>query len=677
MKTTALASYALVACSGLAGCASQSTQSRVTQAPVAAAASSTTKENTDESERQNVAGRDRSKPEDDTAGAARRASDSLPESPDISRAVMGWALLTDGAPIVRAIARVGALGAPAPGDEDLAVKLLLARALGLEPSVMAALDFRRPAAIGVLHPAFGGGETPPFFAVVPTLGRGSVEKALQSGGLPVDQHGWGVEVKTDQGKIAIGFREQGGTTYALIAFRPDLVGAAWKELAPVLSKKTEVPLTVHLDVDHVYAAFGAQLEVLLGRFAQATRDGVDPQIAFALRSARRFTRYADSIEGLELLVGSDDGGVTITARVDGKPGSAFADYVASQHPGPLWGLRFLPKDSVLIYATHRSGGTAEEDLDASIDYLGDAMNPPATDATRAGWRQAMGKALSAMPGEMVYAVWPGSDGGVGLGGAYKVKGGEAARRDTLAAYSRIGEDMAGVVARSLKLDPDRFKLDVKVKRGAMKIGATAIDTVEIGVRWPAGAAAEKKLFQSLFGERLVMATAFVGEQALFAVGHDVKDRLSAMIAAAAETGDGTLADDPRFHNALGYHPDGRVSFTYLPTAGMAGFISRLLHAGKLDRERLRLLEPVLLDAGDGAIVASTNATGARYEMSTRIPTSSLPGLPRIGAVLWRMALSPLLNPPTMPPLPIPPAHVTPPVAPAPAHGNAAAGIHKL
>src|SRR5205823_4252928 len=79
----------------------------------------------------------------------------------------------------------------------------------------------------------------------------------------------------------------------------------------------------------------------------------------------------------------------------------------------------------------------------------------------------------------------------------------------------------------------------------------------------------------------------------------------------------------------------------------------------VDREQLRAAEPLLLDAGDGAIVTTTNAAGLRYEISTKLPASSLPGLPRIGGVMWRMALSPLLNPPAMPPLPIPPAHVTP------------------
>jgi hypothetical protein len=45
-----------------------------------------------------------------------------------------------------------------------------------------------------------------------------------------------------------------------------------------------------------------------------------------------------------------------------------------------------------------------------------------------------------------------------------------------------------------------------------------------------------------------------------------------------------------------------------------------------------------------------------------VPQSAILGTAKLNGVLWRMALSPLLNPPSVPPLPLPPPHVTPPLA---------------
>ena len=59
------------------------------------------------------------------------------------------------------------------------------------------------------------------------------------------------------------------------------------------------------------------------------------------------------------------------------------------------------------------------------------------------------------------------------------------------------------------------------------------------------------------------------------------------------------------------------------------------------------------------IVTTTNASGRRYELTSHVPRSAIMGAARLNGALWRVALSPLVNPPTMPPIPVPPPHVTP------------------
>ena len=578
---------------------------------------------------------------------------------DLAGDLIGWAVLSDGTPLIRTIARIGQLAPPAAGSEEASVRLVAAHLLGIDPGALRGIDLHRPAAIALLKP--GGerlGGAPPWIALLPVTSRQTAEQGFTQAGLAVEPQPGGVAVGTPRGKAYVLFGDGG---LAAVAFRPELARAAQSLLRPVLTQPGEAPLMVHVDMAHVYALFGAELEVVLGRFAEATQagGGLDPQVTFALRHARRFIRFADSLLALDVLIGADDTGLTLTARVDGRPGGAFAAYVASQQEGGGWGLALLPADAVLVYSTHRSAATAREELDAAIDYVGDAMVPPTPAAARAGWRGALERAVAETGGDLAYGVWPGIGGGIGLGGAFRVHPGGAARRETLAAYRRLGGQLVGVVGRALGLDAKRFPLAVRVRAGADRVAGVPVDTVEIDVHWPADGTSERHLFQELFGARLVLFTAFVGEHGLFTLGHDGRARLAAMIKAArGAPGAGSVADDPRLKGALGIHPEGRISFTWLPTAAMAGFIDRLLRASR-SGPGAPPGEAMLMDAGDGCILTTTHASGTRYQVSTQLPASSLPGLPRIGGLLWRMAISPLLNPPTLPPLPLPPAHVAP------------------
>jgi hypothetical protein len=586
---------------------------------------------------------------------------ALPPAADVGQRIFGWVVLRDGAPIVKAIAEVAHAGFAGDGKgAGSQVKALLAQAAGIDPHLVELVDLKRPVAVAMVDPALLGGIGRPVMALLPITDRGAVERALATAGVATARTPWGLAISTTDGsKLFVAFR----AGYALAAWRPDLLAAASQLLEPQITAKVEAPLVAHVALENLYHAYGTQLEQAVARFAHATEEKSDPQLSFALRGALRLSRFADSFAGLDLLLDSDDNGVTVTARVDGKKNGAWATYVAGQTPGPAWGAKLIPRDAVLVYMTRRSQASTQEELDSQVAYLGDATTPPASEALRTAWRSELGRAASEMAGEIIYAVWPGSDGGVGLGGAYRVRSATEARKNLIGAYRRIGDHLTGVAARALKLDPAHFKLHAKlaVRSLAPRDGAKiAVDTVELSVRWPSGSARQKKLFERLFGSELVLATAFVDDAALFAVGRDWKTRLGAMVGAARGQTLPSLADDPVFGKALADRAATRVSLTYLPIAEMAGFVGRLLRDGHtLEQWQIDAMKPVLLAAGNGAIVSATHAGGVRYEMATHLPASALPGLSQIGAVMWRIALSPLLNPPAMPPLPIPPAHVTP------------------
>ena len=608
--------------------------------------------------------------------------------------VLAWARLADAAPLVKALARVGGMQAP-PGEEAEVARALFGQLVGLDPALGAALDLRRPAVIALLRPD-SNDSGPPLLALLPVASREAVVDGAKAAGLRVEVRPFGVVLRP--GSVQPTQDRRGATPpaappelkpgtppevnpgtpppgepeaaafvsfadgYAAVAFREDRAAAAGATLLPLVHARAEAPLAAHLDVARLFETWGAPIERTLARFARVTQGASDPQVAYALRGARRMLRFADSVDGIDLLLDSDAQGVTVTARAEGRPGGPFSAYVASQQSGAPWGLELLPRDAVLVYATRRGAAAAAEELDAAVELLGDAARPPADAPQRAEWRQALGRAGAEMPGELVYAVWPVAGAGIGVGGAWRVRPGPAARRETMAAYRRIGDRMAGMVARSLRLDPERFPLHVRVRPGALHVDGVVGDIIEVTVRWPAAARAERRQLRELVGEPLRMAVVFDGERAMFAIGADAKARVGTMLAAARGTGGATLADDPRLRAALTWRPEARVSLSFLATAPMASLLARLIHGGAPEAAA-GVADAALADAGDGAILATTNASGRRYEVSTRLPLSSLPGLTRVSGVLWRMALSPLLNPPAMPPLPLPPAHLRPQSAP--------------
>jgi hypothetical protein len=170
------------------------------------------------------------------------------------------------------------------------------------------------------------------------------------------------------------------------------------------------------------------------------------------------------------------------------------------------------------------------------------------------------------------------------------------------------------------------------------------------------------MFESLFGKKLTLATAFVGDQALFAIGADYQPRLAAMIGTARGVPAASLGDEPAFAEALQYKQASRVSLSYLETARMARFAAGLVEQqGQLGVEDEQAVARLMSTVGRGAIVSTTNADGRRFEMTTHVPHSAIAGVASLNGALWRIALSPLVNPPMMPPMPVPPPHVTPAV----------------
>jgi hypothetical protein len=327
----------------------------------------------------------------------------------------------------------------------------------------------------------------------------------------------------------------------------------------------------------------------------------------------------------------------------------------------------MPSDAILIYATHTTRNGRQEDARELVEYVSGKVG---SDTDADGDADATGLALDALgdalEGDAIYAVWPGRDGGIGLGGALRVADRGAARKRAMDAYEALGPMLGEATAMELGLDPERFRFKARVRRGAARVAGLSIDLVELTPAWPSGSAAPRKLFHWLFGDRLVLGMAFVGEHAVYAAGRDWRARLEAMVASARGGPADSIARVPAFERAVRLHPEGRISLAYVSTQAMASFVVQVVRAtSKLQPEHQAMLAPFLRPGTNlDAVVATTNVTrnGGRpvYELHTHLPSAAVAEMGRLGGAMWRVGLAPIFGPPALPPLPTPPPNVTPP-----------------
>ncbi|HEX4458486.1 MAG TPA: hypothetical protein VIA18_10980, partial [Polyangia bacterium] len=555
-------------------------------------------------------------------------------SPDVSREIMGWLVLADGAQLAQQVAP------DQPGANNQQLQAALLTQLGLQPDVATLIDLDRPLGIAMLNPTLLARDSvQPFVAMIPVRSPQAVEELLRAHGAPITKTEWGFTVPSGQAKMCFAFAHG----YAILAWRPDLLEAAVHVLEPRLRARPEAPLTVQLDLDNVHEAYGPQFDGMLtqvGRVAGQGGASGDPQTAFALRGFRQLAQQLRSVSTVELLGNIDSGGMTLTVRAVGRKGSDFRGYVQQQQPGPAWGVQFLPRDSVMAFATHASPAARAADLAASVQLIGDVPARPSAQAPasdRDKVQEVMARAAGTTNGELAYAVWPGRVFGVGIGGAYRVNNAVAARAAVADVYATVAPKLGAMVMHALLFDADKLAKHVRVERRVVRFGDVEADLVDLSVAWPKGTEGERHLFESLFGKKLTMATAFVGDQALFTIGADFQERLAAMIATARGVPAASLTDEPDFAEALQYKQDSRVSLSYLETGRMARFAAGLVEqSGALDADEETQVAHLLATVGQGAIVSTTNASDGHFELTTHVPHSAIVGVASLNGALWRI-----------------------------------------
>lgn len=609
------------------------------------------------------------------AGAPRSRTTGPPvgaaEARALARTEMGWVALRD-------LHRTSRALAPWLKATPAAVQEQLLRAAGLDRRLGPAIDGDRPLVISLLDPhrrklpvlvAVPIKDGASFLAEVAKLSPRVDDPAAQrTPGLHVFDYGLG-------GRFYVTIEDGQGGPIAYLAFdleaargAPVLLGPRMRQRPPAMMVARATP--------RVVGRLGA-LEQSLASFLTITGADGDAANEYALRGLHRTMAYLSDASALELRIDLGPRGLALTVRMEGKQGGAWAEYVEGREPAGSWGARFVPRDAVLTHLSRPSARDREADAEALESYLvtvaDHGMVPP---TERARWHTALAGAIAASGDQQVFAVWPAAGGGIGAGGAYTVKDMDAARRAARTLYTALGPVLGRAAAQQLELDPGTYPLVLGVRQNATLVQGAQVDLIELTPAFPSAAKEQRAAFVRLFGERLTLAIAYVDGAAVFALGRDWQSRLGQLVAAARGLPGPSLADTPGFARALA-DDAGRVSLVYLRTQGLAGLILGVLadaDAGVAAAGAERMQAFLRPGQEHSAIVVVTRVRqlrrGMAYELTTRVPPTVLSDVAGMGGAMWRVALSPILGAPPVPPLPLPPSNLTPPAA-APSRVEAA------
>ncbi len=535
-------------------------------------------------------------------------------------------------------------------------------ALGLPPAAGEAIDGTRPAAVALLdHVAAPRDGAPPVVLALPARSRAELEAALSTAAPPMPSRHPGITVYTlPRGSAYVSFVGD----VAFIGYDLGTALGAPRALGPVLAR-ARAPLHVHVNVAHLARAPGGRLESLAAGFLGLVAPSADDtgELAYRMRQLVRVVGYLKQASSLDLTLAAHDRGLELLLRLEGPAEGALARFLADERAAPLWGAEVLPGDAMVVYGSRHSLTGAADDAADLMAFL--ETRTPAPPGTRA----ALDDLAGSMEGSVIYALWPAQGGGLGAGGALRFAAAASARDRLRAAYGALLPVLPELLGAELGLAANRVELRGSLSRGG-DLDGVPVDVVEIAPRYGRDATRERQLFEWLFGARLALGVAVVGDRAVWAAGRDWKPRLRGMISAARGDGRPSLATAPGFVKARAAMPRRGVTFTYIASGSLARFVGDALAVREPLPEHALVALAALRDApeGSGLVVATRVTMGATaaYELRSVIPNEVLSSLGGMGGAIWRLGLGLMMGPPSLPPLPTPPRLMAPPMTDEPA-----------
>ena len=361
--------------------------------------------------------------------------------------------------------------------------------------------------------------------------------------------------------------------WAFVASHEKLTAGAAGVLGPLAGRAKPGAAHVEIRVAEIVDRHGKELDKMIAKAERkATRkEGLE---VGAIHTILRWVGYLRGIQTLSLTAQLDAADIRLraSALAKGGPGE-FQTYLSQLDAGEAWGASFVPKESALLLLSRASEAGRSAELDRNLKVLKSVLKGAVDEAMISRWGEGLRNVSKALSGEMALGVWATSEGGVGAGGAVRVKDPKTARGELAKLMKVVGKDVGGLL-KGLQLPAELKGLGIALQARAngLRVGGQSADLYELVIRWPRPPTAEgrrkldelKKGLAKVLGPKLVVAFTASGETGLFALGKDHRKRMGELLS-AAKGGAGSGMD-----KAVRAHVGGRklVVFAYSPLASV-------------------------------------------------------------------------------------------------------------
>jgi hypothetical protein len=423
----------------------------------------------------------------------------------------------------------------------------------------AALDPSRPFAIAVADPSIyrTRGELGPILLAVPVKDGGELVNVFARRADKHETTPWKDHAFTSASGRGVYLRLQQG--YALLASQEKLLHGAAGQLLPQLRGVSGARVRAEVKLGLIGDRFGHELDKALASLRRLMNRPADAGKAGVVRRLERWLGLARGMQTANALLELEPGRARLKLDASAKPSGPFQSYLAALPVGEPWGARFLPKDAAVFVLSRDDAQSRLSDVNDAFELMRTLTGEEGgkiLDTLRAGLEAV----LKQLGGESAAAIWVSGNGGIGLGGALKVKDAKAAQAELAKLTASLGKELKRIVekateaklARALTLvDPaQRKKLEaaarrempvpsLRVKRGGAKLAGVTVDVYELGIAWPklrgeeAKRVAElRKKVDKVIGLPFTIGFGAVGEVGVIAMGKEWKKRLSELCATA-------------------------------------------------------------------------------------------------------------------------------------------------
>jgi hypothetical protein len=417
------------------------------------------------------------------------------------------------------------------------------------PELERSVDFSRPAVLGLVDPKlYHGGDIGPLLIALPIKDGQGLLDLLSKNTERHETTPWKDHIFTaGSGAIRVRFDK----AWALVAGQEKTLNGAAGALLPLTSKAPATGAQLEVRWAAIYDRYGKQIDRMLHKLE---RRGTEKELLGGmLGMVKRWAGYLKGIEGISATIDLQRAAIVSRLSFVARPSGEFSAYLTKLETGAPWGAGFIPKESVLTIITRDGEAARLRDIEDGLKVLKGLLAKALTatheplkkdlEARLEAWRLQLQQATRAFSGESAVGAWINGDGGVGFGGAVKVKEAKVARAQMIKTMKMLAKDLAQIQAKLpavAKKELRGFSLALQVRPAGLKAGKESADLFELAFRWPKLKQKEdqrkleelKKSLGKVLGPKVALAFGAVGETGLVSFGKDHRKRMADLVAAA-------------------------------------------------------------------------------------------------------------------------------------------------